>query len=147
MTNGDKFMKLSEFFDKAKSKNIVINTDIDGFLSGMVLQKYMGCKIVGFTNSEESIWLTPDIKSIYDPKYVDIFINKPETYCIDQHIVAYNNHHLGKIMSYGTKLNPNLDIEKRIFCNDLGPDSNYYHKYPFAKTLNIMALIFTFNIR
>ena len=40
---------LRELFEK--NKNIVINSDIDGFLSGMILQKYFGCKVVGFSNS------------------------------------------------------------------------------------------------
>lgn len=34
----------------ANNKNIVINTDIDGFLCGMVLQKYFDCNVVGFSN-------------------------------------------------------------------------------------------------
>ena len=50
---------LKELF--SNNKNIIINTDIDGFLSGMILQKYYGCKIVGFSNSRETIWVTPDV--------------------------------------------------------------------------------------
>ena len=69
-------MKLSEFFEKAQTKDIVINTDIDGFLSGMILQKYYGCRVVGFSNSSESIWLCPEIKSIYEPIYIDIFVKE-----------------------------------------------------------------------
>lgn len=38
---------LKELF--SKNPNIIINTDIDGFLSGMILQTYLGCKIVGFS--------------------------------------------------------------------------------------------------
>ena len=48
-------MRLSEFFNRAGTKKIVINSDIDGFLSGMILQKYYDCEIVGFSNSKESI--------------------------------------------------------------------------------------------
>ena len=40
-------MRLSEFFRNAGTKQIVINSDIDGFLSGMILQEYYGCEIVG----------------------------------------------------------------------------------------------------
>ncbi len=42
---------LKELF--AKNKNIIINTDIDGILSGALLVKYLGCQIVGFTNSKD----------------------------------------------------------------------------------------------
>ena len=128
-------MKLSEFFDKAHTKNIVINTDIDGFLSGMLLQKYYGCRVVGFSNSRESIWLVPEIKSIYEPIYIDIFVNNPDTYCIDQHIVAYGNNHLEWILASGTKLNPNLDILKKTYTTD------YYHKYPFGTVHYLIALM------
>ena len=38
-------LEVKELFEK--NKNIIINTDIDGFLCGMILQKYYGCKVVG----------------------------------------------------------------------------------------------------
>lgn len=128
-------MKLSEFFNKANTKNIVINTDIDGFLSGMLLQKYYGCKVVGFSNSRESIWLTPEIESIFDPVYIDIFINNQDTFCIDQHIVAYDDAHLNRLLKYGTKLNPNLNVQKRTY------ETGFRKKYPFGTVHYLIALI------
>ena len=128
-------MKLSEFFEKAQTKDIVINTDIDGFLSGMILQRYYDCKIVGFTNSKDTIWLSPDVKSIYDPVYIDIFVNNRDTYCIDQHIVAYDRWHLEHILSYGTKLNPNLNMQKKTYLNE------YAEKYPFGTVHFLIALM------
>ena len=118
-------MRLSEFFRNAGTKQIVINSDIDGFLSGMILQEYYGCEIVGFSNSKESIWLKPGI-DIRSPIYIDIFVRDPKVYCIDQHIVAYDRPHLERISAYGTKLNPNLDLNKRTFLGDLGNDADYY---------------------
>lgn len=128
-------MKLSEFFEAAKTKDIVINSDIDGFLSGMILQKYYDCRIVGFSNSKESIWLIPEIDSIYEPVYIDIYVNRPDTFCIDQHVIAHDNNHLERILSYGTKMNPNLDIFKRSYRGD------YYHKYPFGTVHYLIALM------
>ena len=40
---------LREIFED--NNKIIINTDIDGFLSGMILKQYFNCEIVGFTNS------------------------------------------------------------------------------------------------
>lgn len=134
-------MRLSEFFERARSREIVINSDIDGFLSGMILQKYYGCEIVGFSNSKESIWLRPDIDSVRLPIYVDIFVNTPETYCIDQHIVAYDNDHLERLLAYQTKLNPNLDVSRRTYIGDLGESADYYHKYPFGTVHYLIALM------
>lgn len=61
---------LKELF--AENKNIVINTDIDGFLCGMILQKYYGCKVVGFSNSRETIWIKDGIDDMNKPIYIDI---------------------------------------------------------------------------
>lgn len=133
-------MRLSEFFEHAGTKNIVINTDIDGFLSGMILQKYYDCKIVGFSNSRESIWLTPEIPSILSPVYIDIFVNRARVHCIDQHIVAYNNRHIDQLLSYGTKLNPNLDISRRAFQN-IPSGETYYKKYPFGTVHYLISLM------
>ena len=58
---------LKELFEK--NKNIVINTDIDGFLCGMILQKYYGCRVVGFSDSRDKVWLTPEVNDI-DSSYI-----------------------------------------------------------------------------
>lgn len=128
-------VRLSEFFDRANKRDIVINSDIDGFLSGMILQKYYNCRVVGFSNSKESIWISPEISSIYEPVYIDIFVNNANTFCIDQHIVAYDTPHLERIVAYGTKLNPNLNVLKKTYKND------YYHKYPFGTVHYLIALM------
>lgn len=127
---------LKEIFKK--NKNIVINTDIDGFLSGMLLQKYYDCKVVGFSNSRETIWLEPTVKSILEPIYIDIYLNHPEVICIDQHIIAFNKKHHNTILEQGTKLNPNLD-RGRTFVGDLTGD--YYHKYPFGTVHYLIKLM------
>ncbi|MCR4694405.1 MAG: hypothetical protein K5773_03665 [Pseudobutyrivibrio sp.] len=134
-------MKLSEFFEKAGTKDIVINTDIDGFLSGILLQEYYGCKVVGFSNSREYIWLSPEVENILDPVYLDIFINRKDAYCIDQHVVAYDKNHLNEIKSWGTKLNPNLDLSERTYSGDLGTKANYYKKYPFGTVHYLISLM------
>ena len=54
---------LRELF--AENKNIIINTDIDGILSGALLVKYLGCNIVGFTNSKDAVWLADDHDDLY----------------------------------------------------------------------------------
>ena len=120
-------MTLTEFFKNwenswAKEHNdiypseryIVINNDIDGFLSGMILCKYYNCKVVGFS-SNKTIWLTKDIEKINlkMPIYVDLFVYNKDVYCIDQHIVSYNLKHSNELISSGKKLNPNLDMLSR----------------------------------
>jgi hypothetical protein len=127
---------LKELF--ANNKNIIINTDIDGFLCGMLLQKYYDCKVVGFSDSRDTIWVTPEIQDIYSPIYIDIYINRPDVICIDQHIISFNKEHHLKIQQYGTKINPNLE-RNRTFVGDMGSD--YYHKYPFGTVHYLLSLM------
>lgn len=124
-------MKLTELFKQ--NPNIIINTDIDGFLSGMILQTYLGCKIVGFSNSKSEVWVDPSISDIYQPVYIDLFVNRPDVYCVEQHIIAIDAAHNQKLKAMGTKFNPNLERANRTFIDD------YYHKYPFATVHYIIA--------
>lgn len=129
-------MTLSDIFDK--NKDIVINTDIDGFLCGMILQKYYGCRVVGFSNSRETVWLIPEIEDINKPVYIDLYVADPSVICIEQHIIAYDKKHHNEICGFGTKINPNLD-RKRTFVGDM--ISDYYHKYPFGTVHYLIALM------
>lgn len=113
--------------------NIIINSDIDGFLSGMILQTYLGCKIVGFSNSKSEVWVSPEIDDIYKPVYIDLYVSRPDVACVEQHIISIDEEHRAKIKNYGTKFNPNLERPRRNFVDD------YYHKYPFATVHYIIA--------
>lgn len=127
---------LKELF--SKNPNIIINTDIDGFLCGMILQKYFGCRVVGFSNSRETIWVTPDVADIDKPIYIDLYVARKDVICIEQHIIAYDKNHHEELSSFGTKINPNLD-RKRTFIGDM--ESDYYHKYPFGTVHYLIALM------
>lgn len=127
---------LKEIFEN--NKDIVINTDIDGFLCGMILQKYYRCRVVGFSNSRETVWLIPKIEDINKPIYIDLYVANPTVTCIEQHIIAYDKDHHNEICSFGTKINPNLD-RKRTFVGDM--ESDYYHKYPFGTVHYLIALM------
>ena len=127
---------LKEIFEK--NKDIVINSDIDGFLCGMILQKYYGCKVVGFSNSHETVWLAPEVADIDAPVYIDLYVARPQVVCIEQHIIAYDKNHHDEIMLFGTKLNPNLE-RKRTFKGDMG--STYFYKYPFGTVHYLMTLM------
>lgn len=129
-------MLLRDLFQR--NPNIIINTDIDGFLSGMILQKYYNCRVVGFSNSRETIWVIPELESIYDAVYIDLYVNRPDVVCIDQHIISYNKQHHEKIEAMGTKINPNLE-RRRTFVGDY--DGDYYHKYPFGTVHYLMSLM------
>ena len=127
---------LKELFKE--NRDIVINSDIDGFLCGMVLQEYFGCRVVGFSDSRDTVWLTPEVPDIDAPIYIDLYVARPDVVCIEQHIIAYDRDHHNTILGYGTKFNPNLERE-RTFLGDM--ESDYYHKYPFGTVHYLIALM------
>ncbi len=124
---------LRELF--ADNKNIIINTDIDGILSGALLVKYCGCQVVGFTNSKDRVWLADDYNDLYAHIYVDMFVTDNRAICLDQHIVAISNEHQESIKASGNKYSPQIE-GNRIFT-DLG----FKYKYPFGTTQYIIALL------
>ena len=129
---------LKELFEN--NKNIIINTDIDGFLSGMILQKYFQCKIVGFSNSWDCVWIDSQYEqsnsnALYTPVYIDLYVVNPNVICIEQHIIGYDDAHNQRISALKTKINPNLMRRGRSFTGD------YFHKYPFGTVHFLIALM------
>lgn len=122
---------LKEIFEN--NKNIVINTDIDGILAGLILVKSLGCKIVGFTNSKEYVWLTKDHDDLYGNIYVDMFVTDDRAICIDQHVVAVNDEHQKKIIASGNKYSPQIEGNRKF------TEDEYKIKYPFGATHYIIA--------
>lgn len=127
-------MTLKEVFEK--NKNIIINTDIDGILSGAILVKYCDCRIVGFTNSKDCVWLADGHDDLYKHVYIDMFVTDEKTTCIDQHIVALDNNHMRDIISTGCKYSPQSDDENnlRTFTS-----WEFKHKYPFGTLQYLIA--------
>ena len=129
---------LRELFEQ--NPNIVINSDIDGMLSGMILQKYYGCKVVGFSNSWDCVWIDPQyenstVDAINKPVYIDLYVTNPDVVCIEQHIIGYDDAHNKRIAALQTKINPNIMREGRTFSGD------YFHKYPFGTVHFLIALM------
>lgn len=123
---------ISKLFDS--NRDIVVNSDIDGMLCAFLLCKYLDCRVVGFSDSKKKIWLTPEVKDVVTPVYVDLYISNPQVKCIDQHIVSIDTAHGEELKSYDTKLNPNLMRNRAL-------RSNYRYKYPFGTVHFIMALL------
>ena len=80
------------------NKKIIINSDIDGVLSGLLLHNFLDCEIVGFSNSDNTVWIDKSkVNTIYDAVYIDMFVSNPIVKCIDQHIVSVNSNHHNSI--------------------------------------------------
>lgn len=117
------------------NKKLIINTDLDGVLSGLILQEFLGCEIVGFCNSDNKLWLIEEEKSHYKQfTFIDMFVVNKDITCIDQHIISYDEQHSFLLKSHGNKINPNL-IRGRFFSST----SSYIKKYPFGTVHFIIA--------
>lgn len=128
--------------EKFRNKPIVINSDLDGITSGLLLKKYLNCSIVGFTNSAENVWLNERLCDNFSELcFVDIFIANPETTTIDQHIIAVNKEHHDLLKQNSNKVNPNL-LNPRFHL----PSSSYKTKYPFGTVHFIIALLEKMNV-
>ena len=118
-----------------KNSKIIVNTDLDGIFSALILHNYLNCEIAGFCNSAETVWIDKNkIDSIYNAVYIDMFVAQKDVVCIDQHIIAIDEEHSRKIRSLGTKCNPNLE-NPRFHV----PSTSYYLKYPFGTVHYIIA--------
>jgi len=120
-----------------RNKSIIINSDLDGLISGFLLKKYLNCEIVGFTNSEEKVWFNESCNTPYNQiGFVDIFIANPDIVTIDQHIISVNKRHYNSLKENKNKINPNL-LNPRFQL----PRSSYRNKYPFGTLHFIIALL------
>ncbi len=122
--------------DLLKSKKkIVINSDIDGILSGLILQEFLDCEIVGFCNSANKLWISVDqFEHRKDFVFIDMFVSHKNIACIDQHIVSFDEDHNKQLASNPNKINPNI-LRGKCFH----PKSSYYTKYPFGTVHFIIA--------
>ena len=123
--------------DLLRNKSIIINSDLDGLISGFLLEKYLNCEIVGFTNSEEKVWFNESCKTPYSEIcFIDIFIANPDIITVDQHIISANEKHYTILKENKNKINPNL-LNPRFHI----PGSSYRNKYPFGTVHFLIALM------
>ena len=120
-----------------ESKKIIINSDIDGVLSGLILSNFANCVVVGFSNSDNMVWIDQTkINTIYDAVYIDMFVANSNVKCIDQHIVSVNEEHHRILNANPNKLNPNFDNPRFHL-----PNNSYYNKYPFGTIHYLIAIL------
>ncbi len=124
-----------------ENKRCIINTDIDGILSAIVLQNTLNWKIVGFCDSKDTVWIKPGlIEKIEDVIFLDIYVAHPSLKCIDQHIVAKDSNHGLHLAKNPNKQNPNLE-RLRYASPNASDKSAYAWKYPFGTVHYIIACL------
>ena len=59
-----------------RNQKCIINTDLDGLISGMFLQEFLGWEIVGFSSCcgkrNDNLWLKEGVSNINECVFVDL---------------------------------------------------------------------------
>lgn len=123
------------------NKKCIVNADLDGILSGMILQHYLGWEIVGFSSCggrpQDELWLrSKDIK-IDECVFVDLPVSVKDFSVIDQHFVTADIQDVVNYKQDKNKINPNV-LRSRVFLNEK-QQSEYTSKYPFGTFHFILA--------
>ena len=134
--------KLQSIF--VKNQKCIVNSDLDGILSGMFLQEFLDWEIVGFSSCcgkrNDNLWLKEGVSNINECVFVDLPVIINDISIIDQHYVAFNKRNLEDYIKNKNKLNPNI-IRSRFFLNN-----DYTKKYPFGTAHFILASLEKLNL-
>ena len=124
-------------------RKCIINADLDGLLSGMILQEFLEWEVVGFSSCcgkpDDELWLYNIEEDINDCVFVDLPVYIKEYSTIDQHFVAFDKDSIEKYNNDGNKANPNI-IRDRVFSDEQGKNQ-YTMKYPFGTIHFIIAVL------
>lgn len=138
-------MKLNDEITNLFTKNrkCIINADLDGLLSGMVLEEFLGWEIVGFSSCsgkpDDELWLYNNNEDLKDCVFVDLPVYLEKYSTIDQHFIAFDKESVDSYKENENKVNPNI-IRERVFKKDDG-SSEYTMKYPFGTVHFIIAVL------
>ena len=96
------------------NRRIIINNDFDGCLSASVLVTLYNCRVVGFSNSKDKVWIVDNEKLDGNELYVDMFTLHCDS--VDQHMHPFY---------FKRNLSPNGERGRYTF-------NCYSKKYPFS---------------
>jgi len=125
------------------NRKCIINADLDGILSGMLLQHFLNWKVVGYSSCcgklDDDLWINDKQEELKECVFVDLPVCVPELTVIDQHFVAFDYESIIRYNSNLNKANPNIMREK-VFKNNNGR-CEYTQKYPFGTVHFILAIL------
>lgn len=126
-----------------RDKKCIINADLDGVLSGMLLQKFLGWDVVGYSSccgrANDELWIKDKTENIKDCIFVDLPVYVPSISVIDQHFVLIEKDSITEYNKSRNKINPNV-IRERLFKDDSGRNQ-YTGKYPFGTVHFVLAVL------
>lgn len=126
-----------------KDRKCIINADLDGLLSGLILNKFLNWEIVGFSScsgkSSDELWLCDPNEDISECIFVDLPVYLKSYSTIDQHFVAFDKESVENYKNHKNKINPNI-MRERVLKTETDT-SEYTMKYPFGTVHFIIAIL------
>lgn len=116
----------------------IINTDLDGFLSGLLLHNFLGTEIVGFCDSGEYVWKQEEV-AWEGCTFIDMYVVPPQISTLCNHMIAVDTEHAEDLFRNGEKMNPNVDVATRTFKD------SYTTKFSLATVHYIIAKLEQFD--
>ncbi len=124
-----------------RERKVVINADLDGILTGMLLQKYLDWEVAGYSacngTLQDELWLTDPDMPLEDAVFTDLPVCLDGVAVIDQHFVALDNTTVMNYRADQNKINPNI---MRGYAYRM-PDGTgkYFNKYPYNTMQIVLA--------
>lgn len=132
----------------SKNRKCIVNADIDGIIAGMLLQRFLNWRVVGYSSCcgkpDDELWLEDKKENLVDCVFVDLPVSVPELSVIDQHFISIDSESIDRYNSENNKLNPNV-MRNRMFVNANG-NCEYTNKYPFGTAHFVLAVLENLNI-
>ena len=125
------------------NRKCIVNVDLDGILSGMLLQHFLNWTVVGYSSCcgkpDDELWLEDKQEELKECVFVDLPVCVKDFSVIDQHFVAFNEDGINSYNANLNKVNPNI-IRKKVFKNK-DNKCKYTQKYPFGTVHFILAIL------
>lgn len=127
-----------------EKKKCIINADLDGMLSGIILHNVLGWEIVGFSmcngKPSDELWLPEEMdfeEAMSECVFVDLPVVVDAATVIDQHFNAFDAESVNTFKGDNKKINPNVLRSMNYASADYG----YTRKYPFGTVHFVIAAL------
>lgn len=128
----------------SSKKKCIINADLDGMISGIILHNVLGWEVVGFSmcngKPSDELWLPREIsfkQAISECVFIDLPVVIKGATVIDQHFNALDGDAINGCLDDNKKLNPNILRSMNYASSERG----YTRKYPFGTVHLIIAAL------
>lgn len=131
-----------------EKKKCIINADLDGMLSGVILHNILGWEIIGFSmcngRPNDELWLPQGMtieQAISECVFIDLPVMLEHATVIDQHFNALDEDSINAFRTNENKINPNVSRGMNYISSERG----YTRKYPFGTVHLIIAALEKYN--